>query len=170
MRILFLFFLFYSENISSQTKEECQIYSEAFKKIVLGEEFVLYEKEDTQHLKNDFLSESFYYKQYLKSDSLLKQMLFVNFYCVDVKVKSITEKSIDEIWKRKKGWKLFYRKYPKSHGFIRISRIFFNESHSKALFYLSYTRGLLNAAGAYIHMTNNNNKWEIETVEHVWAS
>src|SRR5262249_46763205 len=48
------------------------------------------------------------------------------------------------------GWPGFYKRYPKSAGYIELSRVGFNRDHSQALQYIARTCGGLCGEGYYV--------------------
>jgi hypothetical protein len=68
------------------------------------------------------------------------------------------------------GWKRFYAKYPKSCGFIELSRVAFASSKTKALLYCGTTgdRGK-GGIGYYILLKKQDSKWMIEKKVMAWV-
>jgi len=69
------------------------------------------------------------------------------------------------------GWKRFYAKYPKSSGFIELSRVAFGSSKKKALLYCGTTfdRGK-GGIGYYILIKKQDSKWMIEKKVRAWIA
>ena len=69
------------------------------------------------------------------------------------------------------GWERFYAKYPKSSGFIELSRVAFGSSKKKALLYCGTTfdRGK-GGIGYYILIKKQDSKWMIEKKVRAWIA
>ena len=170
MRLFLIVLLFAnSEVLYSQTAEDCKIYLKAFKEIVQGTRFVIFEKEDTQYLKNTDISQHYIDSGYRKSDPQIIQKNFKQFSCPSINI--ISGVKLDKIYNYNGRSKKFRLAYPGAHGYIRISRIFYNSGRKKAIFYLSYFKGYLNAAGLWIYMKKNHGQeWIVDRAESLWAS
>jgi len=60
-----------------------------------------------------------------------------------------------------KGWKLFYKKYPNSLGFISFSKVGFNNNKTNAIIYVEFEFGSKAATYDYYFLSKKNNKWDI---------
>jgi hypothetical protein len=68
------------------------------------------------------------------------------------------------------GWDRFYRKYPKSAGYIQVSRPGFNKDKTLALVYLGNQRNWLAGTGEYIVLEKSDGAWKIKTRDMIWIS
>jgi hypothetical protein len=92
-------------------------------------------------------------------------------FSLKVKYALISEGEIKGIYKDGHDrWAEFYEKYPKSPGYIRLSRVGFNRSIDRALVYAGNQKGRLNGAGGYFLLVKKNGVWKIEQESHRWAS
>jgi hypothetical protein len=64
----------------------------------------------------------------------------------------------------------FHRLYPKSQGFMTLSRIGFNSKKTQALLYIGNLCGGLCGAGEWFLFAKEGNSWKIEYVATVWVS
>ncbi len=81
----------------------------------------------------------------------------------------VPRRVIDEIFARK-GWPEFYRRFPKSRGFIELSRPAFTDDRQKALLYVSYSCGGLCGTGWLVYLARSGASWRISRKEMLWIS
>jgi hypothetical protein len=69
-----------------------------------------------------------------------------------------------------KGLDEFHRLYPKSQGFMTLSRIGFNPKKSQALLYIGNLCGGLCGSGQFALLAKEGKSWKIQNVATVWVS
>lgn len=69
-----------------------------------------------------------------------------------------------------KGFEEFHRLYPKSQGFMSVSRIGFNPDRTRALVYVGNLCGGLCGTGQYYLLTKDGHDWKIDVQALVWIS
>jgi hypothetical protein len=69
-----------------------------------------------------------------------------------------------------KGWDDFYKKYPGSSGFIRLSRVGFNTGRSEALVYIEHGCGATCGTGSYVLLTKGEEGWRVIKTVGLWIS
>jgi len=70
----------------------------------------------------------------------------------------------------KVGWEEFYRKYPDSGGYIRFSKIGFNDKKTEALVEYAHVFGGLGADGGFVFLEREDNAWVLKKIIGVWVS
>jgi hypothetical protein len=66
------------------------------------------------------------------------------------------------------GWNRFYRKYPKSHGYVQLSRVGFVPSKKFALLNFSYMAGCMNGEGHLLLLKNVDGEWKVVGDASLW--
>ena len=79
------------------------------------------------------------------------------------------EKLFDMI-ELEKEWKTFYRWYPGSNGYIRLSRVGFNKARNQALVSTGWMSGELSGEGRYFLLSRNGSKWHVQGSVTTWVS
>jgi hypothetical protein len=69
-----------------------------------------------------------------------------------------------------KGMEAFQKLYPKSPGFMNISRIGFNSDRTQALLYIGFVCGGLCGEGHIFLLVKENGTWKIRHVAMTWVS
>jgi hypothetical protein len=69
-----------------------------------------------------------------------------------------------------KDWNEFYKKYPKSDGIIKFSRVGFNSDKSQAIVEIGHYYASLGADGFLIYLVKENNNWTIIKIINTWVS
>jgi hypothetical protein len=69
-----------------------------------------------------------------------------------------------------KAMETFQKLYPKSPGFMNISRIGFNAGRTQAFLYAGYVCGGLCGSGYIFLLTKENGNWKIQHVAMTWIS
>ena len=69
-----------------------------------------------------------------------------------------------------KGLDEFHRLYPKSQGFMTLSRIGFNPTKTQALLYIGNLCGGLCGTGQLFLLVREANSWKIQYVATLWVS
>jgi hypothetical protein len=59
------------------------------------------------------------------------------------------------------GWKKYFKKYPRSNGFMSVSRVGFDREKHYAAVYFSYIRGCLDGEGHKVLLENVNGHWKV---------
>ena len=67
------------------------------------------------------------------------------------------------------GWTDFYRRYPRSQGYARFSRVGFDESGELAYLQFIYVAGCLNGEGHLFIMRKVDEKWQLAADSMLWA-
>jgi len=94
----------------------------------------------------------------------------------DVKSKCliISEGELRDVFTRSKnsidGWRAYYRKYPSSPGFIRLSRVGFNRQMTEAVVYVERACGSLCADGHFKLLEKERGRWYIRNSIQFYAS
>ena len=111
------------------------------------------------------------YEEKNKSSALLE-----NRFSVNVPIVLMSEEDRDRIFQVKgegekktgnpKGFDEFYRLYPKSTGFISLSRIGYNPAKMQALVYI----GNLCGTGRVFLVVKEDGVWKVEYVAMTWIS
>ncbi|HTK38860.1 MAG TPA: hypothetical protein VL325_10240 [Pyrinomonadaceae bacterium] len=68
------------------------------------------------------------------------------------------------------GWKRYFLKYPRSNGYMSVSRIGFDHEKRFAGVYFSYIRGCLDAEGHNILLEKTGDGWKIAYDVMPWVS
>jgi len=93
---------------------------------------------------------------------------------LDLKVKYsfLQDNDLDEFFKGdlNKGWDEFYKKYPDSTGYIRLSRVAFDPGRSEALVYVEHGCGPLCGTGCYILLSKLEKGWTVSKIALLWVS
>ncbi len=153
---------------------EYQIYS-----LILNEKFDGNELVVQQKTSSPFSVISSNYYEDLKTENLnLDTTIVVNFddknssaYYLDNKFNTLT-KSVtlisDEEDKHffspqdpNNSWDAFYKKYPKSKGIIKFSRVGFNLDKSQAIVEVGHTYASLGGDSRLVYLVKENNSWKI---------
>ena len=66
------------------------------------------------------------------------------------------------------GWKVFYKKYPGTNGYIRLSRVGFNKARDQAMVSTGWMRGALYGEGHYVVLAKQNGTWKVLTKVGSW--
>ena len=67
-------------------------------------------------------------------------------------------------------WKTFYRRYPRSNGYMRLSRVGFNQTLDEALLSTAWMSGSLSGEGGYVLLRKKDGRWNIATSVVTWVS
>lgn len=68
------------------------------------------------------------------------------------------------------GWDRFYDKYPNSSGFVRFTRIAFNDNFTQAIFEVGHQFAGLGGSGSIIYFEMENGNWIMKDVIPTWIS
>jgi hypothetical protein len=68
------------------------------------------------------------------------------------------------------AWRQFYKKYPRSGGYVRVSRVGFNRAKDQALVHTSWMCGQRCGEGKYVLLVRRDGKWKIESQFLRWVS
>jgi hypothetical protein len=63
----------------------------------------------------------------------------------------------------------FDMKFPNNMGFIRLSGVGFNRSHTQAVFYIDHFCGLC-GSGDYVLMEKVKGRWIVRNMRSLWIS
>lgn len=85
----------------------------------------------------------------------------------DFDIKLITNRSIQNRFKRENGWESFYRTFSSANGLYRVSSPVVYKN--KAMLYLSHSKGPLNGVG-YIIFLEEKTRWEVSHRIELWVS
>jgi len=69
----------------------------------------------------------------------------------------------------KKGWKLFYEKFPDAKSLIKLSKVGF-QPNNKAIVYFMFFRNCLDGGGAFILLEKKQGQWKIAKTIGLWIS
>jgi len=67
-------------------------------------------------------------------------------------------------------WERFYERYPKSFGYIAVSRVGFNPDHDQAFLYAAVSCSGLCGEGYYVLLTKKGGVWSIRRKSMLWIS
>ena len=149
-------------------REECTVILQK----TTCRDFLSYDAKVKSHIKKSFGS--------ALDDSLFEEFLRINAKPVileeqfedSLSIVLLSKEEEDKIFNPgDSGWKRFYAKYPKSSGFIELSRVAFASSKTKALLYCgtSGDRGK-GGIGYYILLKKQDTKWMIEKKVMAWIA
>jgi hypothetical protein len=65
-------------------------------------------------------------------------------------------------------WKTFYRWYPRSNGYITLSRVGFNRDGDEALVNTGWMSGALSGEGHYFLLSKKAGKWQVQRAAATW--
>ncbi|HVF44277.1 MAG TPA: hypothetical protein VM936_14740 [Pyrinomonadaceae bacterium] len=68
------------------------------------------------------------------------------------------------------GWPLFYERYPRSAGYVDLSRVGFNKTYDEAFLYASRSCGYLCAEGWHVLLREGPGGWRIIKKELMWVA
>jgi hypothetical protein len=68
------------------------------------------------------------------------------------------------------NWEEFHNDYENSHGFIKFSRIAFNEDKTQAIFEIDSSYGSLGGDGSIVYLEKHEDVWTIIKVIMTWIS
>jgi len=90
-----------------------------------------------------------------------KPSLLIDKFHFPFKYQIVPEATIDAFFgeKGKGSWAGFYKKFPKSGGFVYVSSVGFNADKTLALVYAGHSCGGLCGGGSYHLFKKLNNKW-----------
>ena len=110
----------------------------------------------------------------LKLDSSANNGSFkVQLLDIPYKTHVIVERKITRMFKHdiERGWKRFYKKYPKSLGILDISDIVYSENKHFCLVYIGVHHGTLNGGGGlFLLDLQSKDNHLIKKYFHVWSS
>ena len=67
-------------------------------------------------------------------------------------------------------WKTFYRLYPRSNGYLRLSRVGFNKDRNEALVETAWMRGERYGEGKYFLLSKVGGKWRVQRSAGTWMA
>ena len=83
----------------------------------------------------------------------------------------ISDQELDQFFGDKGSrWQGFYERYPKSNGFISVSRVGFNPDHSQAFLYAAASCGGLCGEGYYVLLGKDGGVWSVKRKTMLWIS
>lgn len=94
-------------------------------------------------------------------------------FSINIKYLLVKDEDLDALFKDKVtgGWKAFHQKYPKSSGFLVLSRVGLNADKTQALVYKGWSCGGLCGGGSYTLLIKKNGVWTVRgSVGPVWVS
>jgi len=82
---------------------------------------------------------------------------------LSIEYQLLSQEEIDELQPKDEasGWKLFYELYPKSVGFVYLSRVGFSADFSQALVYYSIYRYEQPIMGGYTLLNREDGRWVV---------
>lgn len=92
---------------------------------------------------------------------------------INIKYLLVKDEDIEALFKDNVmgGWEGFHRKYPKSSGFLTLSRVGFNADKTQALVYKGWSCGGLCGGGGYTLLSKKNGVWSVgPDVGPTWVS
>jgi hypothetical protein len=103
-------------------------------------------------------------KHNTRSQPLPKKLTFA------VPHKHLKADVLQAFFKEEDGWKEFYKRYPKSHGYFSFARVGFNQERTEALLYVEEHVGWLHAGGRYVLFRKFEGAWHYITEKSTWVS
>jgi hypothetical protein len=100
---------------------------------------------------------------------LLKQRLEIKSKCLLLSESALATLFTGSNYSRD-AWKKYYKKYPHSHGYIRLSRVGFNRQMTEALIYVERECGSLCADGRFKLLVKEGDRWTIKNSIRFYAS
>lgn len=82
----------------------------------------------------------------------------------------VDKTEIDAIFKKGGWWPDYYKKYPNSQGFLRLSRVGFSTDGKQAVFYARNGCGGKCGTGTYVVMEKVDSGWKIVKEILIWVS
>lgn len=67
------------------------------------------------------------------------------------------------------GWKDFYKTYPRSQGYVRFSRVGFDEEGEFAILEFTYVKGCLEGEAHLFIMRKVNDNWQVANDSILWV-
>lgn len=82
----------------------------------------------------------------------------------------VPQQTIDEIFAGKGWWQEFYRRFPRSKGYLQVSKPAFSADGLNALLYVSHSCGGLCGTGWVMYLTREGRRWRIVDKKMLWIS
>ena len=82
----------------------------------------------------------------------------------------VSRNTIEQIFHGRGWWPEFYRRFPKSRGFIEFSRPAFTDDRNGALVFVSHSCGGLCGTGWLVYLTRSGDSWRIAERTMLWVS
>ena len=79
-------------------------------------------------------------------------------------------RTINEIFANKGWWEDFYSRFPRSKGYVMVTKPVFSEDHQNALIYVSHSCGGLCGTGWLMYMSHTSGTWKIADQQMLWIS
>jgi len=98
------------------------------------------------------------------------QVNFGRSFHLPVAYELVDKADFDAIFTKGGWWTGFYKKYPKSQGFLTLSRAGFSPDGKQALFYASNGCGGKCGTGTYVVMERTDSGWKILKEILLWIS
>lgn len=96
--------------------------------------------------------------------------LFSHSFHLPVTYELLDKAEFDAIFQKGGWWKDYYRKYPDSQGFLRLSRVGFGAGGKQAVFYVKNQCGGKCGTGSYVVMENIDSGWKVTKEILIWIS
>ncbi len=175
-------------NISAATAEEYGIYAVVIQEMVLGKDsktLVVLNATSAGYPPGMAASTSFggspdrkrlleAAEQSTKSDFEAKTKQRVALECnpmkLGVRCVTLDEKEAEKALDANEGWKGFYKAYPASPGFLLLSRVGFNATHTQALLYYGVSCELLCGSGYFVLLSREADRWKVVDKAVLWVS
>lgn len=95
-----------------------------------------------------------------------------NCFGVSADVRLITEADLSRISENSpdQWWKAFYKRYPRSQGVMKLSRVVFDASLTRALVYAGNQIGSLEGKGFVVLLRREPEGWRVEAQVALWDS
>ena len=90
---------------------------------------------------------------------------------LNVAVQIVPYKKIESLFdmiELEEKWKMFYRMFPHSNGYIRFSRAGFNRAGNEAFVSTAWMSGSLSGEGHYFLLSKKDGRWRIERSIPTW--
>ena len=83
----------------------------------------------------------------------------------------ISQQEFDQFFREKgSSWRTFYETYPKSTGYISLSRVGFNPNHNQAFLYAQVVCGNLCGRGFYVLLGKDGGVWSVRGTTGFWIA
>jgi hypothetical protein len=92
-------------------------------------------------------------------------------FTVKAKQVLISQQELDQFFRDNgSSWRRFYETYPKSTGYISLSRVGFNRSHNQAFLYAQVVCAGDCGNGFYVLLGKDGGTWSVKYTDGLWVS
>ena len=87
---------------------------------------------------------------------------------LEIDIEPLPEKQFKSLSRKKNFWKVFYKRYPNTHGYYSFSKIVYEGNF--AAFYVAHMWYSLAGSGDVIYLQKTNDGWKIIATQNLWRS